>query len=142
MESHALPTPCQTELRECLSVWVCSVVFCNTSLLIPRCVSPLCVRLFYSDANAAEIRNAAESGVASRISSLRLDHLPTLLMAKACELSLLVKSLLVAEWLMPALLLRLLLQCAGDIKMNTGPDLTPTPTNCLQLMQWNQRKNH
>ena len=38
---------------------------------------------------------------------------------------------------MPALLLRLLLQCAGDIKMNPGPVSTPTPTNCLCLMQWN-----
>ena len=40
---------------------------------------------------------------------------------------------------MSALLLRFLLQCAGDIEMNTGPDSTPTPTptNCLQLMQWN-----
>ena len=38
---------------------------------------------------------------------------------------------------MPALLLRLLLQCAGDIEMNPGPISTPTPTNCLRLMQWN-----
>ena len=38
---------------------------------------------------------------------------------------------------MPALLLRLLLHCACDIKMNPGPVLTPTPTNCLRLMQWN-----
>ena len=38
---------------------------------------------------------------------------------------------------MPALLLRLLLQCAGDIKMNPGLVSTPTPTNCLRLMQWN-----
>ena len=38
---------------------------------------------------------------------------------------------------MPALLLRLLLQCAGDIKMNHGPVSTPTPTDCLRLMQWN-----
>ena len=38
---------------------------------------------------------------------------------------------------MPALLLRLLLQCAGDTKMNPGPVSTPTPTNCLRLMQWN-----
>ena len=38
---------------------------------------------------------------------------------------------------MPALLLRLLLQCAGDIKMNPGPVLTTTPTYCLRLMQWN-----
>ena len=53
------------------------------------------------------------------------------------ELSKLVKSLLVAEWPMPALLLRLLLQCAGDIKMKPGPVSTPTPTNCLRLMQWN-----
>ena len=38
---------------------------------------------------------------------------------------------------MPSLLLRLQLQCAGDIEMNPGPVLTPTPTNCLRLMQWN-----
>ena len=38
---------------------------------------------------------------------------------------------------MPALLLRLLLQCADDIEMNPGPVSTPTPTNCLRLMQWN-----
>ena len=38
---------------------------------------------------------------------------------------------------MPALLLRLLLQCAGDIEMNPGPVSTPTPTNCLRLTQWN-----
>ena len=38
---------------------------------------------------------------------------------------------------MPALLLRLLLQCAGDDEMNPGPVSTPTPTNCLRLMQWN-----
>ena len=42
---------------------------------------------------------------------------------------------LVAERPMPALLLRHLLQCAGDIKMKPGPD--STPTNCLRLMQWN-----
>ena len=30
---------------------------------------------------------------------------------------------------MSALLLRLLLQCAGDIEMNPGPVSTPTPTN-------------
>ena len=45
--------------------------------------------------------------------------------------------LFVAERPLPALLLRLLLHCAGDIKMNPGPDSTPTPTNCLRLMQWN-----
>ena len=38
---------------------------------------------------------------------------------------------------MPALLLRLLLQCAGDIEMNPGPVSTPTPTNCVRMMQWN-----
>ena len=37
---------------------------------------------------------------------------------------------------MPALLLRLLLQCAGDVEMNPGPASTLTPTNCLRLMQW------
>ena len=44
---------------------------------------------------------------------------------------------LVAERSMPALLLRFLLQCAGDIEMNTGPVSTPTPKNCLRLTQWN-----
>ena len=38
---------------------------------------------------------------------------------------------------MPALLLRFLLQCAGDIEFNPGPDSTPTPTNCVRLMKWN-----
>ena len=38
---------------------------------------------------------------------------------------------------MPALLLRLLHQCAGDVEMNPGPVSTPTPTNCLRLVQWN-----
>ena len=38
---------------------------------------------------------------------------------------------------MPALLLQLLLQCAGDIEMNPGPISTSTPTNCQRLMQWN-----
>ena len=38
---------------------------------------------------------------------------------------------------MPALLHRLLLQCAADIEMNPGPFSTQTPTNCLRLMQWN-----
>ena len=38
---------------------------------------------------------------------------------------------------MPALLLRLLLQCAGDIEMNPGPVSTQTATNYLRLMQWN-----
>ena len=46
--------------------------------------------------------------------------------------SLFVKSLMVAERPMPALLL----QCAGDIKMNPGPVTKPTPTKCLRLMQW------
>ena len=59
------------------------------------------------------------------------DHLPTLSIAKTSELSLLVKSLLVAERPMPALLLRLLLLCADDIEMSPGPVSTPTPTNCL-----------
>ena len=44
---------------------------------------------------------------------------------------------LVAQWLMPTLLLRLLLQCAGHMEMNPGTDSTQTPTNCLRLMQWN-----
>ena len=35
------------------------------------------------------------------------------------------------------MLLRLMLQCAGVIKMNPGPVMTPTPTNCLRLVQWN-----
>ena len=38
---------------------------------------------------------------------------------------------------MPALLLRLLLQCAGDIDMNPGSDSSSTTTICLHLMQWN-----
>ena len=40
---------------------------------------------------------------------------------------------------MPALLLQRLLQCAGDIEMNPGPDSEPTSTSCLQLMQWNAK---
>ena len=36
-------------------------------------------------------------------------------------------SFLVAERSMPALLLRILLQCAGDIEMCPGPEFTPTP---------------
>ena len=38
---------------------------------------------------------------------------------------------------MPALLLRLLFQCAGDVEMNHGPVSTPTPTDYLRLMKWN-----
>ena len=71
------------------------------------------------------------------VASSRPDHLQTLSIAKTSELSLLAKSPLVAELSMPAMLLRLLLQCSGDIEMNPGPVLTPTPTNCLRLMQWN-----
>ena len=71
------------------------------------------------------------------VASSRPDHLPTLSIVKTSELTLLVKSLLVADRTMPALLLRLLLHCAGDIEMKPGPDSTPTPTNCLRLMQWN-----
>ena len=71
------------------------------------------------------------------VASPRPDHLPTLSIAKTYELSLLVKSPLVSERPMPALLLQLLPQCAGDIKMNPGPVSTPAPTNCLRLMQWN-----
>ena len=37
---------------------------------------------------------------------------------------------------MPALLLRVQLQYACDIKVNPGPHSTPTPTNCLRLVQW------
>ena len=44
---------------------------------------------------------------------------------------------LVAGRPIPALLLRLLLHCAGDIEMNPAPFSTPTPTNCLRLLQWN-----
>ena len=44
---------------------------------------------------------------------------------------------LVAERSMPALLLQLLHQCAGDIEMNPGLISTKTPTNCPRLMQWN-----
>ena len=65
------------------------------------------------------------------VASSRPDHLTTLSVAKTSDLSLLVKSPLVAERSMPALLLRLLLQCAGDIEMSPGPVSTPTPTNCL-----------
>ena len=43
---------------------------------------------------------------------------------------------LVAKRPKPALLLRHLLQCAGDIEMNPGPVTAQTPTNCLRLMQW------
>ena len=75
--------------------------------------------------------------VRMEVASSRPDHLPSLSMAKASELSPLDKSLLVAERPMPALLLRLLLQRAGDIEMNPGPVSTPTPTNCLRLIQWN-----
>ena len=71
------------------------------------------------------------------VASSRPDHLPTLSIAKTSELSQLVNSLLVAKRPMPALLFRLLLQCAGDIEMNPGAISTPTPTNCLRLMQWN-----
>ena len=46
-------------------------------------------------------------------------------------------ALLVPERPMSSRLLRLLLQCAGIIKMNPGPDTTLTHTNCLRLMQWN-----
>ena len=53
---------------------------------------------------------------------------------------------MVAERPMPAELLRLQLQCAGDIEMNLGPDSSPTRTSCLRLMQWNAKgineKNH
>ena len=71
------------------------------------------------------------------VAASRPDHLPTPSIAKTYEISLLVKSPLVPERSMPALLLRLQLRCAGDIKMNPGPVSTLTPTNCLRLMQWN-----
>ena len=64
--------------------------------------------------------------VQMEVASSRPDHLPTLWIAKSSELSLLIKSLLVAERSMPALLLRLLLQCAGDVEMNPGSVLTLT----------------
>ena len=57
--------------------------------------------------------------------SSRSDHVPILSIAKASELSLLVKSPLEAERSMTALLLQLLLQCAGDIEDNPEPVLTP-----------------
>ena len=44
---------------------------------------------------------------------------------------------LVAELPMSALMHRLRLQCAGDFKVNPGPDSTPTFTYCQRLMQWN-----
>ena len=75
--------------------------------------------------------------VRMEVASSLPDHLPSLSMAKASELSPLVKSLLVAERPMPTLLLRLLLQRAGDIEMNPGPVSRPTPTNCIRLIQWN-----
>ena len=71
------------------------------------------------------------------VATSRPDHLPTMSKAKTSELSLLVKSFSMAERPMPTLLLRLLLQCAGNIEMNPGPVSTPTPTNCLRLMQLN-----
>ena len=71
------------------------------------------------------------------VASSRPDHLPTLSIAKASELSLLVNTLLLVDRPLSAQLLRLLLQCAGDIEMNPGQVSTPTPTNCLPLMQWN-----
>ena len=40
----------------------------------------------------------------------------------------------------PALLLRLLIQRAGDFEMNPAPDSTQIPTNCLRLMQWNANR--
>ena len=83
------------------------------------------------------IMDEVGSSVRMEVSSSRPDHLPTLSTAKTSELSLLVKSPLVAERPMPALLLRLLLQCAGDAEMNPGPVTTPTSTNCLRLMQLN-----
>ena len=49
--------------------------------------------------------------------------------------------ILLAERPMPALLLRRLLQCAGDVEMNHGPVSTPTPNNCLWLMQWNSNES-
>ena len=54
--------------------------------------------------------------VQMKAASSQADHLPTLSIDKASDLSLLVKSPLVAERSMPALLLRLLFQSAGDIK--------------------------
>ena len=38
---------------------------------------------------------------------------------------------------MPAMLFRRQPRCGGDIEMNPGPVSTPTPTNCLRLIQWN-----
>ena len=75
--------------------------------------------------------------VRMEVASSRADHLPTLSITKTSELSLLVNSTLEAGRPMPALLLRLLHQCVGDIEMNPGPVSTPTPTICLRLTQWN-----
>ena len=75
--------------------------------------------------------------IRTEVASSRPDHLLTLSITKTSELSPLVKWLLVVKRSMPALLLRFLLQCAGDIEMNPGPVSTPTPTNCLRLTQWN-----
>ena len=77
------------------------------------------------------------SRVRMKVASSRPDHLPTLSIDKTSEISIHVKSPLVAERSMPAMLLRLLHQCAGDIEMNPLSVSTPTPTNCLRLMQWN-----
>ena len=86
--------------------------------------------------SAPSFTYAYHEKVRMEVASTRPDHLTILSIAKTSELSLLVKSPLVAERSMPAPLLRLLLQCAGDIEMNHGLVSTPTPTNCLRLMQW------
>ena len=44
---------------------------------------------------------------------------------------------MLAERPMPALMLRLLLQCAGDIEMKPEPVSAQSPTNCLRLIQCN-----
>ena len=79
--------------------------------------------------------------VRMEVASLRLDHLPTLTIDKTSVLSLLVKS---PFWWRSGRCRHccsdFLLQCTGDIKMNPGPVLTPTPTNCLRLMQWNANR--
>ena len=78
-----------------------------------------------------------ERGIRMKVASSRPDHLPTLTIAETSEHSLLDKSLFEAERSMPALLLLLLLQCAGDIEMNPGSVSIPTSTNILRLMQKN-----
>ena len=76
--------------------------------------------------------------VRMEVASSQRDHLPTLSIAKTFSTRQI--AFLVAEQPMPPLLLGLLHKSAGDIEINTGPVSTPTPTNCLRLMQWNAKR--